>query len=365
MSADKVESGMMNRELPFFQAINEAIDLCMSRDPAVYVMGLGVPDPKGVFGSTLGLQPKYGSGRVMDMPVSENAMTGVAIGSALVGMRPIMTHQRMDFALLAMDQIVNQAAKWHYMFGGQMCVPIVIRMIIGRGWGQGAQHSQSLEAWYAHVPGLKVVMPTTPYDAKGLLISSIEDNNPVIFIEHRWLYNITGHVPEGMYRVPIGKAKTARTGEDITVAATSYMTLESLRAADILAKAGASAEVIDIRTLKPLDEDLILRSVEKTGRLMVVDSGYLTGGIGAEVAARVVEKAFHSLKCPVKRIGLPDCPGATSPGLTKFYYPRASHIVKAIKDILMLPKTRDDHEYELLDESSPHDVPDKYFRGPF
>ena len=190
----------MTRELKFYQAINEAIDTCMAGDPSVYVMGLGTPDPKGVFGTTLGLAQKYGAERVMDIPTSENGMTGVAIGSALVGMRPIIVHQRIDFALLSIEQIVNQAAKWHYMFGGQMQVPLVIRMIIGRGWGQGPQHSQSLQAWFAHVPGLKVVMPSTPYDAKGLLISSIEDNSPVVFIEHRWLYNIAGNVPEGSYR---------------------------------------------------------------------------------------------------------------------------------------------------------------------
>ena len=355
----------MSRELKFFQALNEATDLCMANDPAVYIMGLGVPDPKGIFGSTLGLQQKHGSLRVMDMPVSENAMTGVAIGSALVGMRPIMTHQRIDFALMAMDQMVNQAAKWHYMFGGQMCVPLVIRMIVGRGWGQGAQHSQSLEAWFAHVPGLKVVMPSTPYDAKGLLISSIEDNNPVIFIEHRWLHNITGEVPEGVYRVPIGKAKIVRSGSDITVAATSYMTLESIRAADILAKDGASAEVIDIRTLKPLDDDLIIESVKKTGRLIVVDSGYTTGGIGAEVAARVAEKAFNDLRCPIRRIGLPDCPTPTSPALSKFYYPRSNHILKVAREVLHLGKSQNGFEFDMLDESVPHDVPDKYFTGPF
>jgi pyruvate/2-oxoglutarate/acetoin dehydrogenase E1 component len=355
----------MNRELKFFQALNEATDLCMAKDPAVYVMGLGVPDPKGIFGSTLGLQQKYGSQRVMDMPVSENAMTGVAIGSALVGMRPIMTHQRIDFALLAIEQMVNQAAKWHYMFGGQMCVPLVVRMIIGRGWGQGAQHSQSLEAWFAHVPGLKVVMPTTPYDAKGLLISSIEDNSPVVFIEHRWLYDITGHVPQGIYRVPIGKAKIVKSGTDITIAATSYMTLESIRAADILTKDGVSAEVIDIRTLKPLDDNLIIESVRKTGRLIVVDSGYITGGIGAEVAARVVEKAFNDLKSPIKRIGLPDCPTPTSPALSKFYYPRSRHIIKVAREVLHLGTSQDDIGFDMLDELVPHDVPDKYFTGPF
>lgn len=355
----------MDRELKFSQALNEATDLCMARDPAVYVMGLGVPDPKGIFGSTLVLQQKYGSQRVMDMPVSENGMTGVAIGSALVGMRPIITHQRIDFALLSVEQIVNQAAKWHYMFGGKMCVPLVIRMIVGRGWGQGAQHSQSLEAWFAHVPGLKVVMPATPYDAKGLLISSIEDNNPVIFIEHRWLYDVVGHVPKGIYRVPIGKAKVVRNGSDITIAATSYMTLESIRVAEALSKDGTGAEVIDIRTVKPLDDDLIIESVRKTGRLIVVDSGYITGGIGAEVAARVSEKAFSYLKHPIKRIGLPDCPGPTSPSLSQYYYPRARHILKTAREVLHLKTSRYDKEFEKLDKLALHDVPDKYFTGPF
>jgi len=235
-------------------------------------------------------------------------------------------------------------------------------MIIGRGWGQGAQHSQNLQALYMHVPGLKVVMPTTPHDAKGLLISSIEDDNPVIFIEHRWLYNVTGHVPEGLYRVPLGKALTVRSGEDVTIASTSYMTLESIRASDDLAKGGVGVEVVDIRTLKPLDEESILESVKKTGRLIVVDSGYPMGGVGAEVAARMAERAFDDLKCPIRRISLPDSPTPTSPGLTKYYYPRASEIVKAIRDMLHLASKEDD---ELRDDSVPHDVPDRYFTGPF
>ena len=228
----------------------------MAKDPSVYIMGLGVPDPKGVFGTTLGLQQKYGLKRVLDIPLSENAMTGVATGSALVGMRPIITHQRVDFALNAMEQMVNQAAKWHYMFGGQNRVPLVIRMIIGRGWGQGPQHPQSLQSWFAHVPGLRVVMPTTPHDAKGLLISSIEDDNPVIFIEHRWLHGISDHVPEGIYRVPLGKARVVREGRRVTIVATSYMVLESLRASETLSESGIEAEVIDVRCLRPLDDGL-------------------------------------------------------------------------------------------------------------
>ncbi len=352
----------MSRELKYFQAINEAIDLCMTKDATVYIMGLGVPDPKGIFGSTLGLQQKYGSARVMDMPASENAMTGVAIGSALAGMRPIITHQRVDFALLAVEQIVNQAANWHYMFGGQMRIPLVLRMIIGRGWGQGPQHSQNLQAWFAHVPGLKVVMPTTPYDAKGLLVSSIEDNNPVIFIEHRWLYNTIGHVPEEVYRVPLGKARVTRDGNDVTIAATSYMVLEALRAAEMLATDGISAEVIDIRTLRPLDESLILESVGKTGRLIVADTGWKTGGFSAEIVTLVAEEAFSDLKnCPM-RVTLPDCPTPTTPALANHYYPRAVHIVATARKMMGLSV---DKIVSDMATSVPLDVPDLSFTGPF
>ncbi len=352
----------MSRELKFSQAINEATDLCMAKDAAVYIMGLGVPDPKGIFGSTLGLKKKYGNKRVMDMPTSENGMTGVAIGSALVGMRPIMTHQRIDFGLLAVEQIVNQAAKWHYMFGGQMSVPLVMRVIIGRGWGQGPQHSQSLQAWFAHVPGLKVVMPATPYDAKGLLISSIEDNNPVIFIEHRWLHNITGHVPEGVYRVPLGRARVVRKGNDITIAAISYMTVEALRAAEMLVMDGVKAEVIDIRTLRPLDDGLILESVRKTGRLLVADTGWRMCGFGSEVVTRVVENAFSQLKSPPRRIALPDCPTPTTRALADKYYPRAIHIVSAARKMLGFSV---DSRVEHTTGSSPVDIPDRSFTGPF
>src|SRR5438445_2013324 len=204
----------MSRILKFHEALREAADLCLSRDPRVYLIGLGVPDPKGIFGTTLGLQQKFGAQRVLDMPTSENGITGVAIGSAIAGMRPILTHQRLDFALLAIEQMVNQAAKWHYMFGGRMKVPLVIRLILGRGWGQGPQHSQSLHAWFAHVPGLKVVMPATPHDAKGLLIASVQDNNPVVFLEYRWLHGITDHVPAEPYRVELGQARVVTSGRD-------------------------------------------------------------------------------------------------------------------------------------------------------
>ena len=220
----------MPRQLKFYEAIREATDQKMAQDPNIYLMGLGVPDPKGIFGTTSGLAEKYGPNRVMDMPTSENAMTGIAIGSAILGMRPIMTHQRVDFFILALDQLINNAAKWHYMFGGQMKVPLVIRLIIGRGWGQGPQHSQSLHSFFAHVPGLKVVMPSTPQDAKGLLISAIEDDNPVVYLEHRWLHNTFGEVSPDPTPIPIGKAKIVRPGTDITIVAASHMVLEALAA---------------------------------------------------------------------------------------------------------------------------------------
>jgi len=350
------------RRLKFTQAIHEAIDLCMAKDPAVYVMGLGVPDPKGIFGTTLGLEQKYGAGRVMDMPTSENGMTGVALGSALVGMRPIITHQRIDFALLAMDQIVNQAAKWHYMFGGQISAPMVIRLIVGRGWGQGPQHSQSLQAYFAHIPGLKVIMPTSPHDAKGLLIASIEDNNPVIFIEHRWLHNVTGWVPEGVYRLPLGRAKVIREGRDVTIVAVSYMTLEALWAADMLAKESIAAEIIDLRTVSPLDEVLILQSIRKTGRLIVADTGWKSFGSSAEVVAKVAEEAFGHLKSPPIRVSLPDCPAPTAPALAKPYYPLQVHLVAAAKRMMGLSTVASSSSVGTFE---PLDVPDVTFAGPF
>lgn len=346
------------RELKFNQAINEATDLCMAADPRVQIMGLGVPDPKGIFGTTSNLQGKYGEERVADLPCSENGMTGVAIGCAIAGMRPILTHQRLDFAILTLEQIVNQAAKWHYMFGGRMRVPLVIRMLLGRGWGQGPQHSQSLQAWFAHVPGLKVVMPATPYDAKGLLIASIEDDNPVVFLEHRWLYNISGPVPEGIYRVPLGTARVMREGSDVTIVATSYMSLEAFRAAEMLADAGVSAEVVDVRTLRPWDEETVMQSAAKTGRLIVSDTGWASVGFAAEVVARVAERGI-ALKVPPRRVCLPDSPTPTSPALAAHYYPRSVDLAAAAAAMVGVPFTAPPPP------ATPLDVPDASFTGPF
>ncbi len=353
---------MNDRQLKFSEALNEAVDLCMDKDSRVYLMGLGAPDPLGVFGTTKGLAEKYGPRRVLDMPISESAMTGVMLGSALVGMRPVMTHIRQEFAMLAIDQIVNQAAKWHYMFGGQSRVPIVIRVIVGRGWGQGPQHSQSLHSWFSHIPGLKVVMPTTPRDAKGLLIASIEDDSPVVFIEHRWLHNIHGPVPDGVYRVPLGLPNILRRGKDVTIVALSYMTLEAAKAADVLADAGIEAELIDLRTLNPLDDELILDSVRKTGRLVVCDHATPTAGFAAEVVARVTEKIFSSLRAPPVRITLADCPTPTTRALANYHYPTPRHIVAAVQRTLGLPATDPSDDVEAAEFL---DVPDQAFTGPF
>lgn len=355
------------RQLTYAQAIHEAIDQLMEKDPRVFIIGEGVPDPKGIFGTTYGLQKKYGKERVMDMPLSENALTGVCIGAALRGLRPILTHQRIDFSLLSFDQIVNVAAKWYYMFGGQQSVPIVIRMIIGRGWGQGAQHSQSLQAVYAHIPGLSVVMPATPFDAKGMLIAAVEDANPVIFIEHRWLFNIEGNVPKRYYTLTLDESKVLKKGKDITVLATSHMVIEAIKAAKILESEGVSVEVIDGRCIKPFDRKTVITSVKKTGRLLVADTGYRSFGVAAEVIAIVAESLLEKLKAPPQRVTLPDLPTSTSFKEAEKYYP--THFTIVEKSLSMLEVTKDKIK-QILNKHKPKkkipsDVPDLSFTGPF
>jgi pyruvate dehydrogenase E1 component beta subunit len=324
------------RGLTYREALLEAATQALSSDPDVFILGEGVDDPGGVFGSTKDLHKKFGTNRVMDTPLAENGITGVAMGAALAGMRPILVHMRVDFLPLSLDQIANHAAKWHYMFGGEVCVPLTIRSIIGRGWGSAAQHSQSLQALFTHIPGLKVVMPASPYDAKGLLTSSIYDNNPVIFIEHRWLYEHMGHVPEEQYRIPIGKGIVRKVGDDVTVVAVSQMVYEAVQAADALAvdPEAVNCEVIDPRTLKPLDTDLIIESVEKTGRLVIADTGWVEGGFGAEVAAQVSERAFKHLLAPIVRVGLPDVPTPASHVLEEAFYPGKVEITAAIRKVM-------------------------------
>ncbi len=350
------------REITFAQAINEATHQAMQEDSSVICFGLGVTDPGGIFGTTLGLEKAFGPERVFDMPTSENAMTGVAVGAAIAGLKPLMTHQRLDFFLLAMDQLVNSAAKWHYMFGGQFNVPLTIRLVIGRGWGQGPTHSQNLQAWFSHIPGLKVVMPTTPSDAKGLLQASIADPNPVIFLEHRWLHNISEHVPENSLKIELGKARVARKGDHITIVSSGFLVLESMKAADYLRDHGISCEVIDLRSLNPIDWKTIFESVEKTGRLLAIDSATITGSISGEIVARVCSDRFVFLKSPPVRLAQPDIPEPTSFKLTEKFHNRSKIIIMKIMEILNIENQEFERNYQ---DPSPHDVPGSWFKGPF
>lgn len=322
------------RELSYSLAINEAFHQTMAADDAVMLIGQGVKSPWYVGNTANNLVARFGESRVIDTPVSENAMTGAAVGAALAGMRPIVVHPRMDFMMYAFDPIINEAANWYYMNGGRLPVPVVVWGVVNRGGEQAAQHSQSLHVMFAHVPGLKVVMPATPYDAKGLMVAAIQDNNPVVFIDDRWLYGTSGPVPEELYSVPLGKGVVRREGADITVVAISYLAQQAMLAADRLAVEGIDVEVIDPRTIKPLDCDLITCSVRKTGRALVVDGGWRTCGYAAEIAALIGEEAFPHLKSPVKRLALPDIPAPASRSLEKAYYLHADDIVSAVKEVM-------------------------------
>jgi len=322
------------RKLSYSLAINEALHQIMTKDPSVFLIGQGVKSPWYVGNTARGLLERFGEKRIIDTPVSENAMTGAAVGAAIVGMKPIVVHPRMDFMMYAMDPIINEAANWFYMNGGNCPVPVVFWGIINRWGEQAAQHSQAIHAIFAHVPGLKVVMPATAYDAKGLMISAIQDHNPVVFIDDRLLYGHVGPVPEEMYQVEIGKGCIRREGKDATVVACSLMVHEAIKAADELAFQGVDVEVIDLRTIKPLDRDLILTSVRKTGRLIVADVGWQSFGVSAEIVALTATLAFVALKAPVMRVALPDCPAPASKVLEDAYYPDAKDIVNAIKKII-------------------------------
>ena len=357
-----------NRNLTYAEAIRESIDIALEKDSRVIVIGEGVPDPKAIFNTTAGLRKKYGAQRIFDMPLSENGVTGICIGAALSGMRPIMIHQRIDFALLAMDQLVNNAAKWHYIFNGKATVPIVVRLIVGRGWGQGPQHSQSLQAMFAQVPGLKVVMPTSAYDVKGMLLAAIEDNNPVIFIEHRWLYHIKDHVPNDFYTVPLDLAKVIHEGDAITIAAFSYMTIESFIAAKALkACMDVNVEIIDMRSVTPLDLPCVLKSLKKTGRLIVADTAFYLGSISGELISQVTEKGFEMLKTAPVRVTSPNNPTPTSHFMTKSFYPDSKTIADAVINILNLDKNSSEYfnMSDMLRLNGPHDIPNLEFSGPF
>ncbi|MFC1815641.1 alpha-ketoacid dehydrogenase subunit beta [Thermodesulfobacteriota bacterium] len=321
-----------NRKLSYSLAINEALHQMMACNDSVFLIGQGVKSPWYVGNTAKGLLKKFGLNRIIDTPVSENAITGAAVGAALTGMRPIVVHPRMDFMMYALDPIINQAANWYYMNGGRLSVPVVFWGIINRGGEQAAQHSQALHAMFGHVPGLKVVMPATPYDAKGLMISAINDDNPVVFIDDRWLYDREEVVPEETYEVPIGKGIVKRKGKDVTLVSVSYMVSHAVKASEELIKYGIDAEVIDLRSIKPYDKTLILESISKTGRLVVADVGWRTYGVSSEIAALASENN-NLLKAPVMRVSLPDVPAPASAPLEKAYYPTYIDIVNAIRKV--------------------------------
>jgi acetoin:2,6-dichlorophenolindophenol oxidoreductase subunit beta len=322
------------RVLGYPDAIREGLQQALRHDPNVFAMGQGVDDPGGMFGTTRGLHEEFGRERVFDTPLAETALTGVAVGAALAGMRPVYFHNRPDFLLLAMDQLVNHAAKWSYMFGGAVNVPLVVWACIGRGWGSAAQHSQALQGLFMHVPGLKLLMPSTCYDAKGLLISAIADPNPVVIMEHRFNFKQKGNVPEEMYRVPIGKGVIRRKGKDVTVVALSHLVIDAFHAAEELAGEGIDCELIDPRTLRPLDEQIILTSVAKTGRLVIADTGWKTGGVTAEIGALVAEKGFPSLRAGIQRVTCPDLPTPAGYTLEEAYYIGKEDIRRAIRQVV-------------------------------
>ena len=324
----------VGRSISWAEATREALHTALVRDPAVFVMGQGVDDPSGMFGCTKNLHVDFGAKRVFDTPLSETALTGIAVGAAQCGMRPVYFHNRPDFLYLALDQLANHAAKWAYMFDGQVPVPLVVWACTGRGWGSAAQHSQALQGIFLHIPGLKVVMPATCYDAKGLMLSAIKDNNPVLILDHRFNFKNIGVVPEDPYLVPIGYGAVRRIGNDVTIVATSHMVQEAWQAACELAEDNIHAEIIDLRTIKPLDTALILESLQKTGKLVVADTGWLTGGVTAEIAALAAGPGYAFLKAPVQRVAAPDVSTPSGYTLEQGFYVGKNEIVAAVRRVL-------------------------------
>jgi len=345
----------MKRSLFFFNSIREAIEISIKKDKKVILMGLGVDDPKGVFGTTLNIHKKYKK-NVFDMPTAENAFTGIALGLSLSKFKPIIVHQRVEFSLLSIEQIFNQISKWFYMSAGKANVPMVIRLIIGKGWGQGPQHSQSLESIFAHIPGLKVVSPSNAYDAKGMLISSIFDPDPVIFFEHRWLHNTKSFVPKKFYKVPLNKAKIIKKGSDLTIISFSYALLESLKAINFLKKMNINVELIDLRCLRPIDTKTIINSAKKTKKVLVVDNGMTTYGISAEISAIINENIASKIK--FRRIGVTN-PVPSTVALAKYCYPEEDVIIKEVLNLLNFNKIKIPKRIINADQ------PDPNFVGPF
>ncbi|MFB4167229.1 alpha-ketoacid dehydrogenase subunit beta [Virgibacillus sp. JSM 102003] len=323
------------REITYSEAVREAMEQEMRKNDDVFILGEDIGVYGGAFGVTRGMIEEFGPERVRNTPISESGISGAAVGSALTGMRPIVELQFSDFITIAMDQMVNQAAKLRYMYGGKATVPMVLRTPSGSGTGAAAQHSQSLEAWVAHVPGLKVVQPSTAYDAKGLLKAAMDDDNPVVFYEHKVLYKTKSDVPEDQYSIPLGKADIKREGTDVTIVATAVMVHRALEAAEELEKEGISVEVVDPRTIVPLDEETIVKSVSKTGRVVVAHEAVKRGGVGGEIASMIAESdAFDYLDAPIQRLGALPVPVPYNPDLEKASVPQVPDIVKSVKKTL-------------------------------
>lgn len=354
------------RKIKFSEAIRESQIQLMRKDKKIITMGLGINDPMGIFGTTKGLNKIFGNKRVLEIPTSESAATGIAIGAATQGSKVILTHQRVEFSLLAMEQIINQASKFYFLSNGKYKISIVIRVIIGKGWGQGPQHAQSLEAIFGHIPGLKVVSPSNAKDAKGLLNSAIHSSHPVIFFEHRWLHNIQGKVPRKSYKIPIGKAKIITKGKDITIISFSEALIQVLRLKKILLESNISAEIIDLRSLRPIDKNSILRSVKKTKKVLVVDNGWKTYGISAEIISIISESIFDCLKARPTRIGVKEIPTPSSKTLAKEIYLNPNIILNTISN-LTKKKINIIARKIFFDQikKTPTDIPYEDFKGPF
>jgi len=345
----------------FSEAINEGLEFSLKKDKNLLCYGLGINDPKRTFSTTQNLLEKFGKKRIFEVPNSENTIMGVAVGAAIGGVRSVVTHQRLDFFLLAMDQLVNSAAKWKYMFGKKKSLPITIRLIIGRGWGQGPTHSQNLQSWFYHIPGLKLVCPSNPKDAKQLIIDSIFDPNPVIFIEHRWLHNVQGYVEKPKIN-KLKLNKIFKKGKDITLITNGYLTIEAIKASEILkSEFGLEIEIIDLKLVKPLNLNLIIDSIKKTKRLMCLDTAMTTGSISTDIVSKVLTTLTINLKSPPVIIGLPDTPIPSTYEGAKFYL-NYNNIIKRILKIFNIKKKINT---KYLEFKNPIDVPGDWFKGPF
>jgi acetoin:2,6-dichlorophenolindophenol oxidoreductase subunit beta len=353
----------MISNMTYVEAIRLAQRQVLAGNNKTFILGLGSSDPKGMFGTNLGLVEEFGNQRVMDAPLSENTLTGVSIGMAAMGYKPILVHHRLDFTLTAFEQMVNQAAKWFFNSGGKSNLPFFIRMVVGRGWGQGPTHGQSLQTMFAHIPGLKVIMPATPQDAGNMIVGGINDGNPVIYIEHRWLHGIQSEVTRPFDVYKIGTARLARVGSDFTLVANSYAVIDCLIATKFLETKGITCDVIDMRSIQPWDKEMIFNSVVKTKKILVMDTGHMSFGVSGEIITSVVESLWGELKSKPIRLGFPDIPVPSAPGLSKKYYPGPIDIIKKVCSTLGVDLKHE--ELEQIIGKGPFDIPPQGLVGPF